>query len=193
MAARERLATDETLRGVLGAVERVAQAINRDSGTIYGFHIDGAESDPSAKVTYLKDAQGLTPAKMNYSSGVFDYGSWEDAFFMPRPCMLKSDGNVDYYLDPDNYAKKEDGSASDVANINYDGNAMMEWGQSGKKIGMKIQPDANHLGASVFIADYQVDSTYHDWSFHNCQGVSADHFYTPIFNGAKVDIRPAGL
>lgn len=185
MAARERLATDETLRGVLGAVERVAQAINRDSGNIYGFHIDGAESDPAAKVTYLKDAQGLTPAKMNYTTGVFDYGSWEDAFFMPRPCMLKSDGNVDYYLDPSNYAKKEDGSASDVADINYGGNAMMEWGQNCKKIWMKIQPDSNHLGASVFIADYQVDATYHDWSFHNCQGVSVDHFYTPIFNGAK--------
>lgn len=46
---------------------------------------------------------------------------------MPRPCMLKSDGTVDYYLDPDDYTKKEDGETpSDIANVNYNGNAMME-------------------------------------------------------------------
>ena len=53
---------------------------------------------------------------MDYDNDSFDYGSWEDAFFMPRPCMLKSDGTVDYYLDPDDYSKREDGTASDISN-----------------------------------------------------------------------------
>ena len=175
---------DETGKSIEQAIMSVASAINAEYGVVYGFHIDGAESSPSANVTYLKDAVGMTPAAMNYSTGEFDYGSWENAFFMPRPCMLKSNGMVDYYLDPDDYTKKLDGTASDIADTTYDGNAMMEWGRNGKKIWLKIVPDSNHKGASFYIADHKVDSTYHDWAFHDSNGASADHFYTAIYNGS---------
>lgn len=37
----------------------------------------------------------------------FNYGDWENVFFMPKPCMLKYDGTVDYYLDPNDYFLKE--------------------------------------------------------------------------------------
>ena len=36
----------------------------------------------------------------------FDYGDWNEPFFIPKPCMLKSDGTVDYYLDENDYSKK---------------------------------------------------------------------------------------
>lgn len=178
--------TETSLDGVANAILQVASAINAESGVIYGFHIDGSESDPDERVTYLKDAIGMTPAGLD-SSGSFNYGSWKNAFFMPRPCMLKSSGLVNYYLDPDDYTKKEDGTASDVANTSYAGNAMMEWGKNGRKIWMKIVPDSDPKSASVYIADHQADSEYHDWPFHNCNGVSVDHFYTPIYNGSIVN------
>ena len=47
---------------------------------------------------------------MDFTNGKFDWGSWRDAFFIPRPCMLRSDGTVAYYLNENNYALKEDGS-----------------------------------------------------------------------------------
>lgn len=56
-----------------------------------------------------------------------DWGQLEKRTIMPRPCMLKFDGKVDYYLNPDDYTLKEDGSPSDVSNTSYDGNAMMEF------------------------------------------------------------------
>ena len=153
--------------------------------TAYGFHIDSSESDPSACVTYLEYAIGMTPAFMDYTRGTFDWGSWGNAFFLPRPCMLKYDGTVDYYLDPNDYTKKADGTASDVGDWNYGGNAMMEWGQNGKKIWYKIVPDNDDTtSASVYIADNQVDSGYQAWSFINNQGDLVDHFYTPIYNGS---------
>lgn len=153
--------------------------------TIYGFHIDSSESDPSACVTYLAAAVGATPAHMDYTNGVFDYGSWKDAFFMPRPCMLKYDGTVDYYLDPNDYSKKEDGTASDVSDDTYGGNAMMEWGRDGKKIWYKIVPDTDDdTSANIYIADHQADEDFHAWSFINNQGELVDHFYTPIYNGS---------
>ena len=185
---------DETGKALVNAAEKIAEAITTSKpGTVYGFHIDGSESDPAAKVTYLKDAIGAVPAKMNFTSGTFSYGSWEDAFFLPRPCMLKSNGQVDYYLDPDDYSKKADGTASDIADTSYDGNAMMEWGRNGKKIWLKIVPDSNHLGASVYIADHQADPDFHDWPFHNSAGQSMDHFYTAIYNGSVISSKMRSL
>ena len=137
----------------------IYQAEINDS-VIYGFHIDGTESSPSGNITYLEAAVGMTPASMNFSTGVFNYGNWADAFFMPRPCMLKNDGTVDYYLNPNDYTKKTDGTASDVANTSYGGNAMMEWGKDSCQIWYKIVPDGSN-GADVYISDAEQDENYH--------------------------------
>lgn len=182
---------DQTQQQVAANLALIAEAITRgNGGVVYGFHIDGNEDDPASNVTYLRDAVGMTPAKMDYTAGKFDYGTWGDAFFMPRPCMVKQDGSVDYYLDPNDYSKKADGTASDVADTAYNGNAMMEWGKDGKKIWMKIVPDANdEKSGSVFIADHKADDDFHDYPFHNSKGVSVPHFYTPIYNGAIIDSK----
>ena len=74
--------------------------------TVYGWHVDPNESDPSSAITYLKNAVGMTPASMGATN--FNYGSWQNAFFMPKPCMVKENGEVDYYLNPDDYTKKKD-------------------------------------------------------------------------------------
>ena len=103
----------------------ITDAAPDDPTYIYGFHIDPDESDSYDCVTYLADAVGMTPAVMGTTA--FNYGSWENAFFMPKPCMLKFDGTVDYYLDPNDYTKKADGTASDIADLSYGGNAMMEF------------------------------------------------------------------
>ena len=182
MAYTDRLINHEDGARIASALEQLVN--NRVRGyKLYGFHLDNNESDPDAKITYLADAVGAVPARMDYTNGVFDYGSWLNAFFMPRPCMVKYGGQVDYYLNPDNYAQKEDGTPSDVANEAYDGNAMMEWGKDGKKIWMKIVPDES--GASVYFSDIQVDSTFHAYAFYNKNNVLMDHFYTPIYNGYK--------
>lgn len=185
-AITEPIILDKTGMGIRDAILQVAGAINPNVGTVYGFHIDGPDAVVPNRVTYLKDAVGMTPAYMDYSTGKFNYGSWGSAFFLPRVCMVRSNGTVDYYLNPDDYTKKEDGTASDVANTSYDGNVMIEWGRNGRKIWQKIQPDVNN-SVNIFISDYKVDSTYHAWSFINNQGMEVDHFYTPSYNGSLID------
>lgn len=167
-------------------VEMIGKSdFRKDFAHLYGFHIDSNESDPMEAVTYLEDAVGMKPAHMNYSTGTFDYGSWEDAFFMPKPCMLKYDGTVNYYLDPNDYSKKEDGTASDVADDTYEGNAMMEWGRDGRQIWYKVVPDEDdNTSASIYFSDYKLDEGFHAWSFINNQGNLVKHFYTPIYNGS---------
>lgn len=144
---------------------------------VYGFHVNPNESDSAAAVTYLEDAVGMTPAVMGAST--FDYGSWENAFFMPKPCMLKSDGTVDYYLDPTDYTKKADGTASDIADPNYDGNAMMEWGMLWYKFAGGSEDGEGYF----YISNQKVDNTYHCWCNIDSQNNIIPHFYTAIYNG----------
>lgn len=184
----EPIMLDSTGREMVAALRSIRNAISGNAGTIYGFYINGHESDPDSMVTYLADAVGMVPAHMDFDNDVFDYGSWENAFFMPRPCMVKYDGTVDYYLDPNDFTKKSDGvTASDVANTAYPGNAMMEWGRDGKKIWWKIEPSSDKKSAAIYIADYRADADFHDWNFHNCNGASVDHFYRRIYNGSLVE------
>ena len=77
--------------------------------TVYGFHIDSNDSDPEDCITYLEDAAGFTPCYMDYANDKFEWGSWQNAFFMPKPCMLRPDGTVDFYLDPDDFTLRDDG------------------------------------------------------------------------------------
>jgi hypothetical protein len=151
---------------------------------IYGFHIDSTNSNPTTAVTYIADAVGMTPAYMDYQNEEFNYCSWKNAFFMPRPCMLKSDGTVDYYLDENDYSKKADGTESDVDDDTFDGNAMMEWGRDNQRIWYKIVPDElDNTSASIYISNQCVDNDYRAWSFINADGQMTEHFYTPIYNG----------
>lgn len=164
--------------------------IEAESYTIYGFHVDGTEN----VVTYLESAIGMAPAYMDYSTGQFNYGSWKNAFFIPRPCMLKYDGTVDYYLDQNDYTKKEDGTPSDISSTTYNGNAMMEFGRNNKKIWYKIVPDENDTTSySVYIADGQVDSDYCAWSFVGQDGNLKDHFYVNIYEGYVCDNKLRSL
>ena len=144
---------------------------------IYGWSVDPDESDPYEAVTYLSGAIGKTPAKMG--STVFDYGDWSGAFFMPKPCMLYSNGEVAYYLDPNDYTKKIDGTPSDVGNLDFDGNAMMEW----PLIWYKFESGVSEGEGYFYVSNKQVDNTYHCWCNVNSENNIVEHFYTAIYNG----------
>lgn len=82
----------------------------------FGFKIDKTNSDSNAAVIYTHDAVTMTPAYMDYANGSFDYGSWGNAWFVKeaKPVALNLDGTIAYYLDPDDYTKKIDGTNSDI-------------------------------------------------------------------------------
>lgn len=155
---------------------RMVSDLQKKAVKVYTYHVNPNESDPEDAVTYLDDATGLTPAKMGASS--FSYGSWANAWFLPRPCVLKFDGTVDYYLNPNDYSKKTDGTASTIDSSNSTGNVMLEF----PKIWVKRVNDGN--GArTVSIAPVNVDGTYKCWSNINAEDKEIDHFYLPAYNG----------
>ena len=159
-----------------------ASATARKRDYLFGYDIALNTADPEDRVTYPSDVDnhGFTPAKMNFG-GSFNYGGWNFApgeKFMPRPCMLNSNGTVAYYLDPDNYTKKSGGEASDVTNTSFDGNAMVEWPKIFTK---RWEADGvYHFRCS----DVQEDDGWECWSNYDRLNNQIDHFYTPIYFGS---------
>ena len=163
-----------------------AQGIKR-----YGYRIKQSESDPYTRVEYLYDAVGMTPAHMVFDTDTatagtdsdtsyFDYGSWKNIWFVRdnKPCMLKSDGTVDYYLDPNDYSKKEDGTASDIANSDYDGNAMAQiplcW--------IKRYTEGDYV--YEIVSNVQYDETYKAYAHTDSSGNIKDYFYQAMFSSS---------
>ena len=157
-------------------------AVTAAYGIRYGYRVKKTESDPSARVEYLFDAVGKTPAAMNFTTGVFSYGDWANEWFVTenKPLMLKNDGTVDYYLDPDDYTKKEDGvTASDVSNTNYAGNAMAQF----PLCWIKRYEDNDYY--YEIVSNVQYDSDYKAYAHTRADGSIADFFYWSCFGGYK--------
>ena len=150
------------------------------AGGRYGYRIKKNEPDPYARVEYLFDAVGLTPVHMDFTTEVFDYGDWANKWFVTnnRPLMLKGDGTVDYYLDANDYTLKEDGTASDVANVEYDGNAMVQI----PLVWVYRYEDEEY--EYEIISDVQYDDNYHAYAHTRADGSIADYFYMSMFAGS---------
>lgn len=154
-----------------------ASDVNRVSGqtqhgTVYGFVIDQSKSDPAEMITYIETNADYRPAKMDFTAGTFDYGDWQDAFFMKfRPCILNNDGTVKFYLNPDNYKQREDG-VSFTQNIADEENAMIEF----PKTYWKIKPISEDV-AEVYISDEKQDDDYVCWSHMDVDGNEIPYCY----------------
>lgn len=90
----------------------------------YGFIEHNAIKSPSQRIEYIGRNAKYTPITITMGGG-FSLNSWGDFPLLKanKPYMVHSDGTPDYRLDENDYAKKEDGTASDVSNTSYDGGA----------------------------------------------------------------------
>lgn len=175
------LANTNAILAAVGENERV-KGIKR-----YGIKINKGDSNPATRCTYLFDAVGMTPASMNYTTGVFDFGDWADVFFVKNnyPAMVKYDGTEDYKLDPNDHTKKADGvTGSDVANTAYGGNAMSVFDGSGDK--GKIWLSQYEIGNYEYmvISNAQYDESFNDDAYVREDGSHAEKLYYPMFGGS---------
>lgn len=91
---------------------------------IYGFNQDFSNKDPESTIMYTDANATYTPFSLN-SDGTMNLGSWGEFPLLVEnlPYMVRADGTADYQLNPNDYTKKLDGTASDVANARYAGGA----------------------------------------------------------------------
>ena len=146
----------------------------------YGVKIRKDDINPITRVTYLYDAVGMTPAHMDFSRGVFDFGGWADIWFVKNnyPCMLKYDGTEDYKLNPNNYALKADGTPSDIANMDYAGNAM----SAIPLVWIKQYEDAEH--EYIILCEKQYDEDFHAYAHTRADESIMDVKYLSMFKGS---------
>ena len=139
----------------------------------YGIKINKADSNPDTRITYLYDAAGFTPAKMNFTDGSFDFGSWGEVFFIKqnRPVMLKADRTVAYELNHTDHSKKLDGTASDVGDASTTLNAMSEF-----PLMWLCQYEVGNY-EYIIVSDTRVDSNYNADAYTREDGSVADHMY----------------
>ena len=175
----------EYLVGVRSNIQEQIDMKQDKDDIVYDLLIDDAnESNPASAVSYAGINTAYTPSYMDYSGGSFNYGSWADAFFMKlfKPCMLKYDGTVDYFLDPTNYAYKDDKiTLSDVSDADYAGNAMVQIGQ------IWISEENTTDGKKhIRIANRKLDDSFECYTHKRKDGTYNDYVYRSLFDGALV-------
>ena len=156
---------------------------------VYGFYEIMSELDTSKRIVYTGVNAEYTPLTFERTSGSVNYGKaiyndWVNfpLFATNKPFMVKSDGSADYQLDEDDYTKKaEDGSASDVNNVNYNGGAFA-WIQ---KIYRKqwIEDDKRYVNFCMT----KLDDSYHADGFIGPNNEELDGIWVPMFYGTVVE------
>ena len=163
---------------------------NFNPAVIYEVCIDPSESNPNSAVTYPAGClnENFTPMSI-VSSGGFNYGSWENVWFMNEiyPCMVKYDGTEDYKLNKNNFALKEDGSSSDVANASYGGNCMIRFPQ----IWYKWVMDGTKY--HLYLANVKVDDSYNCFTHINQNGQLVDSIYIMAFQPSQISGKARSL
>lgn len=147
--------------------------------TVYGVKIIEEESDPSKRVVYIDEATEMKPVTVDQNTGTATYNGWDETWIFDKiyPVMLKTDGTIDYKLNPNDYSQKLEGGESDVANIDYDGNAMV----CIEKFYTKFSMDGDN--EIIQISDVKKEG-FEAIGFIREDGSEADRIFVPMFAGS---------
>ena len=127
----------------------------------FGFKIDKTNDNSDTAVTYTHDAITMTPAVMNFTTGEFNYGSWENVWFVKNayPVALNLDGTEAYKLNPDDYTKKDDGTDSDIQFVLLT-EAPSDWSTQWKQYYTKDANDNYELNSQSSAPTFAQDTYY---------------------------------
>lgn len=145
----------------------------------YGVKITEAESDPARRVVYIDDAVGMNAVTVSSSTGKATYNGWDNTWIFKKiyPVMLSREGKVVYKLNPNDYSKREEGGASDVATTSFDGNAMVCIEKFYTKFSMNGNDEV------IEICDQKKEG-FEAIGFIRENGTEADKIFVPMFMGS---------
>ena len=157
-----------------------------DPNPVFGFVQHMATLSPGNCIEYIGANKKYTPFSLDTASGAMDLGSWAEFPVLKnnKPCMVKADGTKDYELDPTDYTKKADGTASDVANTSYSGAGAFSWIQRIYKLEYVSGTDRYVLFCMTKKNDSFEPVGFLDGSNNVLEGV-----WIPMFYGVLVDSK----
>lgn len=125
--------------------------------------VDNDNSNPETSCTYDDDAKTMTPGSSEW-----------DEFFNIKPCLFKK-GEVNYYLDPNDFTKKEDGTDADIT-TGLDGDVMIEV----PRIGLKISKVGNVVTTKITNNPSNPKFSYYA---HTKGNGKKEYFYVGAYKG----------
>jgi hypothetical protein len=130
-------------------------------------------------IEYTDGAVNWLPATMGTT---FDGGSWSQSWLFKniKPCMLKN-GVVQYYLNPNDFTKKVDGTAADITS-GTDGDVMIEF----PMVYYKFYSETDINGVSWVGCRFSLtspDSSYCANAFLSQSGVIQNVMYMAAYDG----------
>lgn len=136
----------------------------------YTLRIDETNSNPLTACEYMDDAAGM-------EKGSSDWDSMQ-IFNEIKPCTFVN-GAVNYYLDPNNFALKADGSAAALDGT--DGDVMIEF----SKFAYRLYKEGNYLYVSITNDPDLVasDSRFQYYAFSRNTVGDIDKMYIGAFKG----------
>lgn len=169
-------------QGVVSRNPANQRTITPQAYILLGFRINKNDSNPATRVEYTEMAAGLTPAHVNLSTGEMDYGGFGGFWFVTenKPYMVYSNGQPAYELNPNDYTKKADGTASDVSNASFDANAMakipLTWVKQWEENGYEY----------CNICNVQLTNEYHAYAHMRADGSVMEHIWLSMFDGSLI-------
>lgn len=150
---------------------------------LFGFTIRNGEPDTKSMMELVEDCKGFRYVGMDYAADVFNYGDWKDFWFIRdcKPCMLRYDCTVSYFLDKNNKKFKEDGTPSDVSNPDFEGNVMNQNPATYWKFVLNEDGSATYL-----FSDKELDGFVY-WQNLDENGNFTPYWYTPCYPGVVID------
>ena len=144
----------------------------------YGFEIDQSESDPFSRITYIGKNASYKAAYMNYSTGKFDYGDWENVWFIKniKVVLMAYNGTITKELNKNNYAKDTSGNSVTITS-GASGNVMVGI----PKVYIKV--DSSRANPRVYFSDTKLSSDYHCFAHTDVNGAEIDYTYMAAYDG----------
>lgn len=144
---------------------------------VYGVSIDLTNSNPLTSVTYTDGATGMTKGS----------SSWDamNIFKDIKPCVLLN-GVVQYYLNPNDFTKKADGTAADITSGSA-GDVMIEI----PKIGFKIATVGSTV--TVKITENPADLNYKYYAHTRVTEGDKSKLYVGAFLGYNLSSKLRSL
>lgn len=129
---KEKAFNHEDGKNIYAGLSRIADILG--GGTdwengIFGFIEHCDTLDPATRIEYIGANKNFSAIAIDKSTGAFSLNDWESFPWLVdnKPWMVNRDGTGDYPLNENDYTKKLDGSASDVANTSYAGAGAFSW------------------------------------------------------------------
>lgn len=148
------------------------------------------ETIPSKKIVYRGVNEHYQNAYNNFTAGnKVELGDWEDAPFLLKdrlaPCAVNFAGELKYFLDVNDFTKKEDGSSSNNSDTTTDLNFYMRI----KLLYRRKRKNANG-DTEIDISNVKVNDEYKPYGgFVKPDGSLREYIYLPIYRGSLINNR----